>query len=160
MMEESDIFESAGQLKKQAADLLRHCHAPYSNLCVTSFVLAQSKTDASDRRVFNGVNVECVSYSLCMCAERVAICKAVCLGYTGILKVATICASDDSCQADSNIVVGSLRGCWPCGACRQVIAEFSNDSQCEIITIDKNGQLIGKDIGELLPNRFKLTGHA
>ena len=81
-MEEFRVFESVEQLKKRTIELLRLCHAPYSNFRVTSIVLAQSKTDTGDRRVFNGVNVECASYPLCMCAERVAIYNAVSSGYT------------------------------------------------------------------------------
>lgn len=158
-MEEFRVFENVEQLKRRTVELLKLCHAPYSNFRVTSVVLAQSKTNTSDRRVFNGVNVECASYSLCMCAERVAIYNAVSSGYTNILKVAIVCMDVSTCQTGSDVVTDNLKGCWPCGACRQVISEFSEDTACEIITIDKDGQLISKDIKELLPNTFKLTEH-
>ena len=80
-------------------------YAPYSNFAVGAAVLAK------DGRIFIGCNVENISYGLTNCAERVAIGAAVAAGVRDFLAVAVV--------ADTRVPIS------PCGACRQVLAEFS-----------------------------------
>lgn len=79
-------------------------YAPYSNFKVGAALLA------ADGRVFSGCNVENISYGLTNCAERVAIGAAVAAGVTRFKAVAVV--------ADTGVPIS------PCGACRQVLAEF------------------------------------
>ena len=79
-------------------------HAPYSQFQVGAALLA------SDGRVFTGCNVENLSYGLTMCAERVAIGAAIAAGANQFEAVAVV--------ADTGVPIS------PCGACRQVMAEF------------------------------------
>ena len=81
-----------------------HAYAPYSNFQVGAALLS------ADGRIFSGCNVENISYGLTNCAERVAIGAAVAAGVREFLAVAVV--------ADTGVPIS------PCGACRQVLAEF------------------------------------
>lgn len=91
-------------LVEAAWDARRRAYAPYSNFAVGAALLA------ADGRIFAGCNVENLSYGLTNCAERVAIGAAVADGVRDFLAVAVV--------ADTGVPIS------PCGACRQVLAEF------------------------------------
>lgn len=91
------LVEAAWQVRDRA-------YAPYSNFHVGAALLA------ADGRIFAGCNVENISYGLTNCAERVAIGAAVAAGVREFLAVAVV--------ADTGVPIS------PCGACRQVLAEF------------------------------------
>ena len=91
------LVEAAWQAREMA-------YAPYSKFAVGAALLAR------DGRIFAGCNVENISYSLTNCAERVAIGAAVASGVRDFLAVAVV--------ADTGVPIS------PCGACRQVLAEF------------------------------------
>ncbi len=123
-MDTSKLIEEA----KKAAE---NAYAPYSNFKVGAAVLVCGK-------IFTGCNIENSSYGLSICAERVAIFKAVC----------------DGCKDIERIAVYAKKMPYPCGACLQVMAEFC-DGDCEIIVTD--GEKVEKyKLFELLPKRFKL----
>lgn len=96
-MDLEKLVEAAWQAREVA-------YAPYSNFAVGAALLAK------DGRIFTGCNVENISYSLTNCAERVAIGAAVSAGVREFIAVAVV--------ADTGVPVS------PCGACRQVLAEF------------------------------------
>ncbi len=91
-------------LLKVAWEAREHAYAPYSKFAVGAALLA------ADGRVFPGCNVENLSFGLTNCAERVAIGAAVAAGVREFLAVAVV--------ADTGVPIS------PCGACRQVLAEF------------------------------------
>jgi cytidine deaminase len=112
----------------------RNAHAPYSKFHVGAALLTKSG------KVYTGVNIENASYGLTNCAERVAIGKAVSEGHRKFQAIA--------CVAPST----SLS---PCGACRQVLAEFG---EMVVICADsRNTRRIRIHLlSELLPHAFKL----
>jgi cytidine deaminase len=112
----------------------RNAHAPYSKFRVGAALLTKSG------KVYTGVNVENASYGLTNCAERVAVGKAVSEGHRKFQAIA---------------VVAPSAALSPCGACRQVLAEFG---ECVIICADSRNtrRLRIHLLSELLPHSFKL----
>lgn len=112
----------------------RNAHAPYSKFRVGAALLTKSG------KVYTGVNVENASYGLTNCAERVAVGKAVSEGHRQFQAIA---------------VVAPSAALSPCGACRQVMAEFGD---CVVICADSRNtrRLHIHQLAELLPQTFKL----
>jgi cytidine deaminase len=120
-----------------ARTALKRAHAPYSNFHVGAAVLTGSG------EVFVGCNVENASYGLTNCAERSAIFNAVQQCRSEKLEIRAVA-----------VVNGEELPCSPCGACRQVIAEFGQQA----IVIFKGAQGYRQmSIAELLPESFKLS---
>ena len=94
------------KLLAEAWEVRERAHAPYSKFHVGAALLA------ADGRIFTGCNVENLSYGLTNCAERVAIGSAIAAGAREIVALAVV--------ADTNEPIS------PCGACRQVMAEFGD----------------------------------
>ena len=124
---------SDDELVERAKQARLAAHAPYSNFEVGAAILA------TDGRIFTGCNIENSTYGLTMCAERVAIFKAVSEGATEFLKVAIV--------ADhANITP-------PCGCCRQMIWEFATEDT-EVILANLSGDVQKFYIKDLFPNAF------
>lgn len=104
-------------------------YAPYSNFQVGAALLGRSG------RIFTGCNVENLSFGLTICAERAAVCNAISAGEKEFVAAAVI--------ADSREPV------TPCGACRQVLAEFS--TEIEICSVNLDGREYHALLSELLP---------
>lgn len=105
------------QLIALAIEARSKAYTPYSHFAVGAALLAGSG------RIYTGSNVENASYGLTVCAERVAVFKAVSEGE----------------RAFSSIAVVSENGVAPCGACRQVLVEFGGDIQ--VIVADATGKV-------------------
>ncbi len=129
--------ETLNELVRMARAAAETAYARYSHFRVGAAVLAGGET-------FTGVNIENASYGLTICAERTAIFNAVTKGHRRIEAIAVACI-DAASDAQP-----SLR--MPCGACRQVIAEFAGADTPVII--DGVGQTT---VGKLLPEAFALT---
>lgn len=112
-------------------------YSPYSGFAVGAALLT------TEGRVYTGANIENASYTPTVCAERVAIFKAVNAGERSFAAIA-IAGGKSGCAPDSHIP--------PCGVCRQVMAEFCPPDM-EIILASENGY-ITKTLGELLPFSF------
>jgi len=121
-------------MRKLAIDSIRLCHAPYSGFRVSAVL------EDSEGRLHPGVNIENASYGLTLCAERSALAGAVSRGATSFTR----------------IMVHSPDGpALPCGACRQVLAEFCGDS-FEVIVLTPEGTTVETTLGTLLPSAFRL----
>lgn len=117
-----------------AHEARRNAYSKYSNFQVGAALLA------NDGTVITGCNVENASYGLTICAERTAIFKAVSMGYRpGDFQAIAVAASAD--------------GFSPCGACRQVLAEFGEKID---VIFEYNKKPVAKSLDELLPYQFKL----
>lgn len=123
------------QLVESARTVQKNSYAPYSHFHVGAAVKAE------DGNIYVGTNVENVSYGLTICAERSAIFNAVAHGVTRIIGIAV---TSDSKTPTS-----------PCGACRQVIREFSDDDTT-VIMAASTGDMKIESIGALLPFNFTL----
>ena len=113
-----------------AIEARRHAYAPYSHFPVGAALRTASG------RIYAGCNVENASYGLTVCAERVAIWKAVSEGATEFVALAVV----------------TEPGSPPCGACRQVLSEFSAD--LPILIADTGGHVFMTSLGVLLPSPF------
>ncbi|MEO8705834.1 MAG: cytidine deaminase [Kofleriaceae bacterium] len=121
-------------LEAKAIAAQRHAYAPYSKFHVGAAIRMSGQT-------FTGANVENASYGLAICAERSAIFAAVNAGATVLEAVAVV--SDSSPPAS------------PCGACRQVLAEFAGDPDALIVTsFNQRGERKSWTLSQLLPDGF------
>jgi cytidine deaminase len=121
-------------------DLLRVAHAvallahsPYSKVQVGAALLG------ADGEVFTGCNVENASFGLTLCAERVAVGKAISAGVSDFRAVAIATSLEDPLM--------------PCGACRQVLYEFA--PELLVITQGTKGPRAEARLGQLLPRAFR-----
>lgn len=131
------VFRNAGisdddrLLIQKAADAMQYSYSPYSHFPVGAAIRT------SDGLIYTGCNVENVSFGLTNCAERTAVFKAV---------------SDGKRSFDA-IAIAANQTPWPCGACRQVLAEFSPNIR---ILLYHDGTVIEKNLSELLPYSIDL----
>jgi cytidine deaminase len=118
------LIASAMQVRKWA-------YVPYSHYAVGAAVLTDSG------RIYDGINVESAAYPTTMCAERVAIYKAVSEGERKFEVIAVVTENAGS----------------PCGSCRQVLAEFGLDTL--VLIADSEGNIkLESTVAELLPEAF------
>ncbi|MBK8782868.1 MAG: cytidine deaminase [Anaerolineales bacterium] len=123
--------EDKQSLINLASDARRRAYAPYSNYPVGAVLRTKSG------RLYTGVNIENAAYPQTMCAERVAIFKAVSEGETEFEVIALVTNNGGS----------------PCGGCRQVMAEFGLDTI--VLFADGKGNLTKETtVNELLPTAF------
>ena len=124
-------------LMAQARAAALHAYAPYSRFRVGAAVSAGGQT-------YGGCNVENASYGLAICAERNAIFQAVAAGHRRIDAIALACI-DAPPEAPPTLLM-------PCGACRQVLAEFADPNTP--VAIDRIGT---QTLQQLLPQPFHLN---
>ena len=120
------------RLVRSATEARDQAYAPHSHFYVGAAVLLD------DGEIVSGCNVENASYSLSICAERVAASAAVAKGY----------------RAWQAIAIASVGGVTPCGACRQFLSEFGIDLLV-IMTDVIDGKRRTKRLSELLPDAFE-----
>ncbi len=116
-----------------AREARQRAYAPYSHFPVGAALLTRSG------KVFGGCNVENATYPLATCAERTAVTKAVSEGEREFEAIAVVTAT----------------GATPCGACRQILREFSGpEGDLRVIVADLEGQIRTFTIADLLPESF------
>ncbi len=110
-------------------------YAPYSGFSVGAALLTEQGS------IYTGCNVENSSYGLTVCAERIAVFKAVCAGERQFKALA--------------IFAGTESYCSPCGACRQVLLEFGRET--EVYMSNDKGEYKVMTVGDLVPEAFELN---
>lgn len=120
------------QLIKVAIEARERARAPYSNFNVGAALLT------STGETITGANVESASYGLSCCAERITIFKALTEGH----------------NVFEALAIASPGGAAPCGACRQVIAEFTPKADLLLIDTDNSDSIHKTSIFTLLPMPF------
>ena len=123
-----DLLE---QLLKRAVEAVSAARAPWSGFKVGAAILA------ADGRIFTGCNIENQSLTLSVCAEKVALYKAVSEGAAGLKAIA--------------ITSGSGQPCFPCGSCRQLLFEFAPGIK---IILPSRASVKTYTVKELLPEPF------
>jgi cytidine deaminase len=120
------------ELLEAALDARQHAHAPYSH-----FLVGAALEDA-EGRIHTGCNIENATYGLTLCAERVAVFKAMSEGAREFRRIAV--------AADTETLTP------PCGACRQILWEFCGD--IEITLVNPRGQSETLRMKDLFPRAF------
>jgi len=123
-------------LIQKAIDARQYAYMPYSGFAVGAALLTKGG------KVFSGCNVENASYGLTLCAERVALFKAISEGERSFQALAVV--------ADTEKPIS------PCGACRQVLVEFQPDLTVVMSTLTRKVEIT--QISALLPNAFRKPG--
>jgi len=118
-------------LIEKAKAAVHNAYAPYSKFKVAAAVKTKSG------KTYTGVNIENASYGLTVCAERVAVFKAVSEGDKDIEVVVVYTDTEEPTP--------------PCGACRQVIAEFNPEA---LIVMAGRKKVVTTKLSELLPHAF------
>ncbi len=123
------------KLYELALKALENSYSPYSNFPVGAALLTKNG------KVYLGTNIENASYGLTICAERVAIFKAISEGEKEFSKIVIVGNDGD--------------GVPPCGACRQVMFEFSPDMEI-LLYNKKEDKFISYRVRDILPLGFNL----
>lgn len=126
--------EQAQRLIEIASHARRWAYIPYSNYAVGAALLTASG------KIYDGVNIENAAYPDGICAERVAVFKAVSEGEREFTAIAVV----------------TRNGGTPCGSCRQVLAEFGLDTR--VLIANEAGELLQQlTVADLLPGAFTPT---
>jgi cytidine deaminase len=109
-----------------------HAHAPFSKFKVGAAI------EAEDGRIFTGCNVENATYGLTICAERVAVFKAVSEGAKKFTRIAV--------AADTELLTP------PCGACRQILWEFCGNAELTLVNLAGESETL--QLRDIFPRPF------
>jgi cytidine deaminase len=120
---------------RAALDVRQRAYAKYSSFLVGAALLT------ADGKIFTGCNVENCSYGLTICAERAAVFSAIAAGH----------------QQFQLLALATAGGATPCGACRQVLAEFAPALPILIIDANQPASIIETNLRDLLPGAFILN---
>lgn len=126
------MSNSDEKLIEAAVKVRENAHAPFSNFKVGASLLTETG------EIITGCNIENATYGLTLCAERVAIFKAISEGKNKFEKIAIVADTENLTP--------------PCGACRQIIWEFCGD--IEVVLANLHGTTKTFQMRELFPNAF------
>ncbi len=128
------MSDARARLETLATEARARAYAPYSGYSVGAAL------EATDGSVFTGCNVENASYSVTCCAERSALFAAVSAGARSFRRI---------------VVTAGGRAPYPCGSCRQALAEFA--PELEVIVVTDDGARHEFTLDRLLPHPFRFT---
>lgn len=124
------------ELLNMAREAANEAYVPYSHFPVGAAL------ECADGSVFTGCNVENAALGSTICAERTAIVKAVSEGRRRFLRIAIYGEGENYCM--------------PCGACRQVMAEFDPRGEMEVLCTRSGGRYVSYRLSQLMPHTFNL----
>lgn len=129
----NEIFEKA---LSSALEVRKNAYAPYSNFAVGAAIVT------TDGTIFTGVNVENSSFGATNCAERTALFSAITAGYRDF---------------EAIVIASNLNGkaVFPCGICRQVLADFNPEMR--VILVNSDTKMIEQDLllSDIFPGVFE-----
>ena len=126
---------SEHELMQKAIEMLDRAYIPYSHFPVGAVL------ECEDGTVYTGCNIENSSFGLTICAERTAAVKAISEGHSKFRRI---------------VIAGNSKDfCYPCGACRQFLYEFSPDM--EVICLNRAREAKRMTLRELMPCGFDST---
>ena len=128
------------RLLQEAHEARKNAYAPYSGFTVGAALLTKSG------KIFRGCNIESSVFSPSLCAERVALAKAISEGEKEFEAIAVVGAPAGK---------EAVKACFPCGVCRQVLSEHVELSSFAVVVEDK-GTVMTYYLSELLPKTFVL----
>ena len=120
------------KLISMAADVMANSYSPYSRFKVGAAI------ECADGSSFTGCNIENAAIGVTICAEASAISAAVSAGRRSFKRIA--------------IVSEGASYCFPCGACRQLLCEFS--PEIEVLSVRADGRYVSYSLSALLPMPF------
>ncbi len=124
------------KLMESAIEARKNSYSPYSGFAVGAALLCENG------KVYTGCNIENSAYSPTNCAERTAFFKAVSEGESAFKAIAIAGGSDE------------LTTCYPCGVCRQVMVEFCQPEQFDVVCGTSSEELKVIKLKQLLPEAF------
>ena len=122
------------ELCQTALDMLSRSYSPYSHFPVGAALACE------DGSVYTGCNIENAAYGPSVCAERVAVFKAVSEGKREFVRIA--------------VAASTKKFCAPCGVCRQVMMEFCDPKEFRVILGTEKGVEVSRTLEEMLPLGF------
>ncbi len=131
-MTDQELMEEAKKARKKA-------YAPYSGFLVGAALLTE------DGSIYHGCNIENAAYTPSNCAERTAFFRAVYEGKRRFAKIAIAGGKEEG---------GADQPCAPCGVCRQVMMEFCDPEEFQIILADGQGGCESYSLSRLFPMGF------
>ena len=123
-------------LLNMAREAAQNAYVPYSHFPVGAAL------ECADGSVFTGCNVENAALGSTICAERTAVVKAVSEGRRKFVRIAVYGEGETYCM--------------PCGACRQVLAEFAGKDDMEVLCTRSGGRYVSYRLSQLMPHTFEL----
>lgn len=165
-IERKTMYLSNGELRErvvrtlleEASHARNGAYAPYSEFYVGAALLT------TDGHIYTGANIENASYGATMCAERVALAKAVSEGCRSFLAIAVVGGQIElptpqeeaivKANEEDNLKVDKLAFTPPCGICRQVLSEFCDPQNFFVIVGDRDGEYELFTLEQLLPRSF------
>lgn len=118
----------------EAAEL---AYAPYSRFKIGAAL------ECRDGSVYTGCSIESSSFGCSVCAEEGAIAKAISAGNRRFIRIA--------------IFSDGPEYCYPCGKCRQLLSEFAEEYDIEVLSARSGGGYVSYRLSQLLPNSFRLS---